>query len=313
MRASILDNVNAIRLGSRGSALARYQVETVGRLLGEVGLETAVEWIRTTGDAIQDRPLAEVGGKGLFIKEIEAALLERRIDCAVHSLKDVPAEIAPGCRLAAVLPREDARDVLVAHPGMRLLTLPAGARVGTGSLRRQAQARAVRPDLEVVALRGNVDSRLERWRRGDFDALLLAAAGLKRLGRTEAIAEWIAPELLCPPAGQGAIAIECRGDNPALQTILGMLNHAPTEAAVTAERAVIRALGCGCQSPVGAHAWFEASELRLRAVVASADGSALIRAEAGAAGRDPEGLGKAVAQALRAQGAEAILAEVAGA
>ena len=282
------------------------------RRLAELGEACQIEIVQTTGDRRTDVSLASIGGKGLFTQEIEEGLLAGRLDVAVHSLKDVPSTLPPGLTLAAILERQDPRDVLVAAPGTTLARLPPRARLGTSSLRRQAQALALRPDLEILPLRGNVDTRLRRWRAGDFDALLLAAAGLARLGLEAAIAERLAPEQFCPAAGQGALALECRADDAATLQLLRRLDHAPTAAAVAAERALLRRLECGCQAPVAAYADFEgdASRLRLTALVASPDGRRVVRRQATAPVADAEALGTAVAEELLEAGAAAILAEI---
>jgi len=301
-----------LRIGSRGSALARWQAEEVRRRLEAEGCEAAIEFITTTGDRRTDVPLAAIGGKGLFTAEIEAALGAETIDLAVHSLKDVPSALPAGFVLAAVLEREDARDALVGPPGATLLGLARGARVGTSSLRRQAQLLALRPDLVIQPLRGNVDTRLRRWREGEHDALVLAAAGLHRLGLAGSIAEYIDVRLLCPAGGQGALALQCRAEDAEVRALLARLNHAPTETAVACERALLRRLECGCQAPVGAFARWDGDQLVLSAVVANAEGTALIRREAKAR-LDPgdaataEVVGVTLAEELLAAGAEPLL------
>lgn len=302
----------SIRLGSRSSILARWQAEEVQRRLAAAGVAAEVVWIRTSGDRMQSGPLAAIGGKGLFTKELEEALLARRVDAAVHSLKDVPTDVPPGLALGAVLEREDPRDALVAAPGTTLASLPASARLGTASLRRQAQLLALRPDLKCIPLRGNVDTRLQRWRAGEFDAIVLACAGLRRLGLEAVIAERLDPGHCCPAAGQGALAIECRAGDAAVLGAIARLNHAPTSLAVAAERAVLRRLQCGCDTPVGAYASWHAGQLRLAAVVAVPDGTQVLRSrmqrnlapqDLGAA----EALGTETGDDLLAQGAREIL------
>ncbi|HBY60969.1 MAG TPA: hydroxymethylbilane synthase, partial [Solibacterales bacterium] len=240
-----------LTIGSRGSALALWQANWIKGRLESMGEECRIQVIKTTGDKIQNVPLAQAGTKGLFTKEIEEALLAGSIDLAVHSLKDLPTVLPDGLTLAAVPEREDPRDALVGRP---LAALTAGARVGTSSLRRAAQVRALRPDLAVESIRGNVDTRLRKLDEGQFDAILLAAAGLRRLGWADRIAQTFDPHEMCPAAGQGALAIETRGDGGPGHQVCARLNHQPTQQAVLAERAVLAAMGGGCQVPIGAHA-----------------------------------------------------------
>jgi hydroxymethylbilane synthase len=298
-----------LTIGSRGSQLALCQARWVQGRLEALGAPCCIEIIKTTGDKITDVPLAGVGTKGLFTKEIEEALLEGRIDLAVHSLKDLPTQLPLGLTLAAIPEREDPRDVLV---GRRLAELGAGARVGTSSLRRQAQLRAVRPDLKVVPVRGNLDTRLRKLAQGHYEALVLAAAGLKRLGWEERITEFLPVETMCPAVGQGALAVETRQDGSEAQRTCGQLDDAPSRAAVLAERAVLAALGGGCQVPIGAHARVENDQLRLLAVVVSPDGSRIVRRQAIGPLAEPLKLGEALAQELLATGAQEILEAVYG-
>ncbi len=295
------------RLGSRGSALARWQAQEVQRRLAALGETAEIEIISTRGDQRQDVRLAEIGGKGLFTQALEAALAEGRVDLAVHSLKDVPSQLDAGFVLAAILEREDPRDALIAAPGTTLEALPRAARVATGSLRRQAQALALRPDLRIEPIRGNVDTRLRRWRAGDFDALLLAAAGLKRLGLAEAVSEWLDPARFCPSAGQGALALEAHRDHRGARALAARLHHAESGAAIAAERALLRRLECGCLAPVGAYARAEAGELHLAAVVAAPDGQRIVRAQVSGALADAEDLGRRAAEELLTAGAGGIL------
>jgi hydroxymethylbilane synthase len=297
-------------IGSRGSQLARWQAEHTAARLREHGHDVAIEIITTTGDRVLDVPLAQVGTKGMFTKEIEDALHERRVDLAVHSLKDLPTVLPEGFAVAAVTEREDPRDAVVSLRFGGLQALPRGARVGTSSLRRQAQLKAWRRDLELLPLRGNVDTRLRKLQESEYDAVILAAAGLRRLGRTEAMREIVPPELLCPAVGQGALAVEVRAEDSQTRELVAFLDHAPTRAATDCERALLRALGGGCQVPVGGLAVPRDGELDLIAVVARPDGSEVLR-EAGA-GPDPEALGKSVAEALLKKGAGTILADVYG-
>ncbi len=300
-----------MKIGSRGSQLALWQSRWVAGQLGSLGVETTLEIIRTTGDKITDVPLAKVGTKGLFTKELEDALIERRIDLAVHSLKDMPTDLPPGLTLAAVPEREDPRDAIV---GARLADLPAGARVGTSSLRRAAQLRAVRPDLQVESVRGNLDTRLRKLDEGQYEAIVLAAAGLRRLGWAARIAELLEPGLMCPAVGQGALAIETRNGTDAAAAICARLTHTPTLLCVQAERAVLRALGGGCQVPIGAHASIGADgRMNLAAVVASPDGGQVIAHHLQGSAADAERLGGEMAQHLLANGARGILDAVYGA
>lgn len=298
-----------IVIGSRGSKLARWQAEHVKGLLAERGIEARIEIIHTTGDHITDVSLAQLGQqtstKGLFTKELEEALLEGRVHLAVHSLKDMPTELPAGLRLAAVPAREDVRDALV---GQRLDALPHGAKVGTSALRRQAQLQALRPDLRIESIRGNVDTRLRKLDEGQYDTIVLAAAGLKRLGWADRVAEYLPVEKSCPAVGQGALAIETRDDFHAVD----LLDVRDVRLAVTAERAVLRQLGGGCQVPIGAHAVVEGDHLHLRAVVISPDGTRLIRRETDGRAADAEAMGAAMAAALLAEGAQSILDEVYG-
>lgn len=293
-------------IASRGSQLALWQAHWIQGQLAAGGRESRIEIIKTTGDKITDVPLAKVGTKGLFTKEIEEALLEGRADLAVHSLKDLPTELPDGLVLAAVPPRDDPRDALV---GRRLADLGMGARVGTSSLRRAAQLRQIRPDLEIQSVRGNVDTRLRKLDEGQFDAVLLASAGLRRLGWAERIAEILEPDVMCPAVGQGALAIETRPDGVGHDACLA-LNDAATQIAVTAERAALRTLGGGCQVPIGVYATVVYSRLHLTAIVASPDGGQVIHARAEGAATDAESLGRALGEDLLARGAREILQAV---
>ncbi len=298
-------------IGTRGSALAIAQAEAVAAALRRVqpGLTVRLERIRTAGDRLADAPLGPAGGKGLFVKEIEEALLEGRIDLAVHSLKDVPAELPAGLTLAAFPAREDARDVLVARTGATLNVLPQGAAVGTGSLRRQAQLLALRPDLKVVPIRGNVDTRLRKLDSGEVDALILAAAGLRRLGLVGRVTEYLAPDRMVPAIGQGALALEVRERDlaGAVGEAVRALDHAETRAAVLAERAFLRALGGDCKTPVAAHARLAGTQIRLTGLVASWDGERMVRGEAAGPVAEGERLGSTLANDLLARGGRAIL------
>ncbi len=296
-------------IGSRGSQLALWQAKWIAARLADRGHETLIEIIKTTGDKITDVPLAKVGTKGLFTKEIEEALLDGRIDLAIHSLKDLPTEVPAGLTLAAVPEREDPRDAVV---GARLSDLPAGAKVGTSSLRRAAQLRVTRPDLVIESVRGNLDTRLRKLDEGQYHAIVLAAAGLTRLGWANRIAEILSPEVMCPAVGQGALAVETRAEGEA-RDICAALDHAGTRAAVTAERAVLAALGGGCQVPIGAYAVVAGDDLRLAGVVIAPDGGHAVRKSSEGAVTDAETIGRRVGQALLNDGGREILEQVYGA
>ena len=289
-------------IGSRGSALALWQARCVAAQLERLGVTARIEIIRTTGDRLQTDSAAPAG-KGLFTKEIEDALLSGAIDLAVHSLKDLPTELPKGLTLAAIPEREDARDAMV---GGRLAELRAGGRVGTSSDRRAAQLRVLRPDLKIEAIRGNVDTRLRKRREGEFDAIVLALAGLRRLHLEHEAAEVFEPDQMCPAPGQGALGIETRADGEA-RRICMQLNHLASAAAVACERAVLAGLGGGCQLPLGAYAERNGDELSVTAVVVARDGSRLIRAQAEGPVDDPARLGASVAEDLKSRGAASLL------
>ena len=308
-----------LRIGSRGSELALWQAEHVAGQLRARGHQVSIEVIRTTGDRMAEAAFAQVGTKGMFVKEIEEALAGGRIDLAVHSLKDVATGFDPAFELAAILPREDARDAFVSVNHGSWRELPAGAVVGTSSLRRQSQLKALRGDIEVRELRGNVNTRLRKLAAGDYHAILLAHAGLKRLARTEAVREVLAPEVMCPAPGQGALAIETRSrsssDDARLRALLGFFDDAATRDAVTCERELLSALGGGCQVPIGAYAECDAAKnetMRLMAVVLMPDGSRRLRARGEGSRSNPAALGRRVAEDLLQQGARAILDQVEG-
>lgn len=264
---------SVLTLGSRGSALALWQANHVAALLNAISIETRIEIIKTTGDHLQTASLTQAGGKGLFTKEIEQALLHGSIDVAVHSLKDLPTEIPPGLTIAAVPQREDPRDALV---GLTLDTLPQGARVGTSSSRRAAQLRHLRPDLVIEPVRGNVDTRLRKLKEGQYDAIVLAAAGLKRLGLEQEIAQILTPDQICPAPGQGALGIQTRANDPA-EEICRALDDRDSRIAVEAERRILTKLGGGCQLPVGAFAEKSANLWSVTGVVIAPDGSRILR------------------------------------
>ena len=304
-----------LRIGSRGSQLALWQAGYVQQRLSELGTASEIEIIETSGDRLAHAALADYGGKALFTKEIEEALATGAIACAVHSLKDVPSTLPSGLGLAAILAREDPRDALVGAPGLTLDTLPAGARLGTCSLRRQAQVLALRPDLAVLPLRGNVDTRLRKWERHDYDAILLAAAGLNRLQRAAAVAQLLEPDQVCPAVGQGALAIEARVDDATTWGLLTRLEHPPTRFEVEAERAVVRRLDVGCHAPVGVLGRMQDAVLRLQAVVAMPDGTRVVRAALEVAVdsvADATAAGERLAAVLERRGAREILQAIYG-
>jgi hydroxymethylbilane synthase len=299
-----------LRIGSRGSQLALWQANHISSLLRERGHEVEIEIIHTTGDKITDVALAKVGTKGMFTKEIEEALAAGRVDLAVHSLKDLPTELPKGFEIAAITKREDPRDAFCSRKYSKIEDLPQGARVGTSSLRRQAQLKAIRPDLEIYPLRGNVDTRLRKLEQGEYDAIILASAGLRRLGKTELIKQIIPAEIMCPAAGQGALGVEIREGDEKTGELLKFLDDPVARAATTCERALLNSLGGGCQVPIGAFAEVRNGTLHLESIVADPDGSKVLRDSR--AGNDPEKLGNAAGAALLARGGDAILESVYG-
>ena len=305
---------STIRIATRKSPLALWQAHFVQSRLQQLYPQLRVELLpmSTKGDKILDSPLAKVGGTGLFVKELEQAILAGDADIAVHSMKDVPVEFPDGLGLSIICERDDPRDAFVSSRFPSLAELPAGSRVGTSSLRRQCQLRASRPDLQILDLRGNVNSRLAKLDGGEYDAILLAAAGLKRLGLQERITTLLPPEQSLPANGQGAVGIECRLDDDELLTLLAPLEHLPTRQRVLAERAMNRALQGGCQVPIGAYAELEGDQLWLRGLVGSPDGRQILHAECRGAASEPEALGQALADQLLAQGAARLLTEVYG-
>ncbi|WP_304361578.1 hydroxymethylbilane synthase [Collimonas fungivorans] len=307
---SKISSPSKLVIASRESPLAMWQAEHVRERLSALYPDCNIEILgmTTRGDQILDRTLSKVGGKGLFVKELEVAMAEGRADLAVHSLKDMPMELPPGFVLSAVLEREDPRDAFVSNDYASLEQLPAGAIVGTSSLRRQALIAARFPLLQIKPLRGNLGTRLAKLDRGEYAAIILAAAGLKRLGLADRITAPIEPEQSLPAPGQGAMAIEIRADRADLQEILAPLNHLPTELAVTAERTLSRAFGGSCQVPLAAFATIDGDQMRLRAMIATPDGLRVAVADASGAADAPEMLGETIAAALEAQDAGAILA-----
>ncbi|RKQ83581.1 hydroxymethylbilane synthase [Brockia lithotrophica] len=295
-------------LATRRSALALAQSRAVrAALLARFpDLRIELKEVVTEGDRLLDRPLAEVGGKGLFVKAIEAELLAGRADFAVHSFKDLPAELPPGLAVVAVPPREAVEDVLVSRRGESLATLPRGARVGTSSLRRAVLLRRLRPDLEVVPLRGNVDTRLRKLEAGEVDAVILARAGLVRLGLADRAGEVLDPRVFLPAIAQGALALEAREGDRRVGGILRALDDPPSAARVLAERAFLRAVGGNCHVPIGAYTWWEGEILAIKGFVAAPDGTSYVEAEA--RGKDPEEAARALAETLLARGAARALA-----
>lgn len=305
-------NSRTIRIATRKSPLALWQAEHVAERLRQLhpGLQTELVKMTTRGDKILDAPLAKVGGKGLFVKELEQGMLEGEADIAVHSMKDVPVEFPPGLHLAAILEREDPCDALVSKRYAGLAELPPRARIGTSSLRRQCQIKARFPDCEILMLRGNVNTRLAKLDAGEFDAVILAAAGLKRLGLAERITQRLDVADSLPAIGQGAIGIECRSGDARVNELLQSLHDRDTSICVRAERALNARLQGGCQVPIAGFAELRGERLYLKGLVGRPDGSLLIRAEQSASPEDAEALGTAVAEELLAGGAEAILREL---
>ena len=304
----MMADISHLRIGSRGSQLALWQANHIADKLRAQGREVSIEIIRTTGDAMRNLTFAQVGTKGMFTKEIEDALAERRIDLAVHSLKDLPTTLAEPFTLAAIPERVDPSDAFVSIEYGSFAALPSGSRIGTSSLRRQAQLRAQRRDVEYIEFRGNVDTRLRKLAEGQAEAVILAAAGLERLNRTEHIRERFPALILCPAAGQGALAIETRANDAETIQALGFLEDSSTRFAVTAERATLAALGGGCQVPIGVYCQRAGRRFLIAGVVATPDGSSVLRAELQhQEGRSPEALGEKLAQRLLEQGAGQLL------
>jgi hydroxymethylbilane synthase len=299
-----------LRIGSRGSQLALWQANHIAAQLRGQNHQVEIEIIHTTGDKIIDVPLAKVGAKGMFTKEIEDALAAGRIDLAVHSLKDLPTELSAEFEIAAIPPREDPRDAFCSVRYSSLQELPQGARVGTSSLRREAQLKALRPDLMVHPLRGNVDTRLRKLEGGDYDAVILACAGLRRLGKAGAVRQVMDIEVMCPAAGQGALAIEVRAGDSTARDALAFLDEVAARAETDCERALLQKMGGGCQVPIGANAKLAEGMLHLEAVVASPDGKSVLRESL--SGPEPIALGELAAGRLLERGGSSILERVYG-
>ena len=302
-----MTGVRPLVIGSRGSRLALWQARFIQARLAEGGRAARIEEIRTSGDRFQEQSLAAIGGEGLFVKEIEEAILDGTVDLAVHSLKDLPTRQPPGLVLACVPEREDPRDLLVARGAATLQALPPGSIVGTGSPRRAGQVRALRPDLVIKDLRGNVETRVAKWQRGDYDAIILAAAGVKRLGLTLEAAP-IPLDQMLPAVGQGALAVETRLGDAAAREAVAPLQHPPTAAAVAAERAFLRGLGGGCQAPIAAAAVADEGRLALEGLVARPDGRRVLRGRREGPASRAEEIGLELADLLMSQGAGDLLA-----
>ena len=294
---------STVRIGTRGSPLALAQSREVrARLIAarpDLDEDTVtITVIKTTGDRVLDRPLADIGGKGLFTKEIEDALLESSVDIAVHSMKDVPTWLPDGLTIACLLPREDPRDALIARDGLTFADLPAGAVIGTASLRRQAQVLARRPDLKVVSLRGNVGTRLDKLAQGQVDATMLALAGLRRLGKADVVTAILDPSEMLPAVAQGAIGLECRADDEAARELLALINHAQTETRVAAERALLARLDGSCHTPIAGLAELAGDTLTLRGLIAKTDGSAVVDDVVSGPASEAEALGAELGETL---------------
>jgi hydroxymethylbilane synthase len=308
-----MTDARPVRIGTRGSALALWQAHHIrDRLRAEhPGLAVELEIITTEGDRVQDRPLHEIGGKGLFVRAIEQRLLDGTVDLAVHSMKDLPAFGPSGLVIACTPRREDPRDALVAVPGTTLATLPAGARLGTGSLRRGALARRVNPGLEIVPIRGNVPTRVGKVDGGELDAVLLAAAGLRRLDRAARIAEYLDPEGFCPAPAQGILALQCREDDAHVWELLASLRDEDATIAAAAERGFVQHLGAGCTVPMGCHAVRDGDELSVHGLVVHPSGTPCFEDRRRGRVSDADALGRALAEALLSVGADRVLAELA--
>jgi len=303
-----------LRIATRKSPLALWQAEHVRARLQQLhpGLQVELVTMSTQGDRVLDSPLAKIGGKGLFVKELEQGMLAGRADIAVHSMKDVPAELPEGLEIGAILEREDPRDAFVSNRFTAVAGLPQGARVGTSSLRRQCQLRAVRPDLEILDLRGNVNTRLAKLDAGDYDAIVLASAGLKRLGMAERITRALEPEDMLPAIAQGVIGIECRSDDAVVKALIAPLNHAETALRTQAERGMNATLAGGCQAPVAGFSTITGDSIELRGLVGWPNGSAIVRGEISGPANAAAELGEQLAQDLLGRGARPILDELLG-
>lgn len=303
-----------VRIGTRGSVLAVVQAERVAAEVRRRYPELApvLVKIKTSGDKFAQIPLSRVGGKGLFIKEIEEALQAEQVDLAVHSMKDVPTEIAAGLTIAAILEREDPSDALISRRGIKLDALPVGARIGTSSLRRQAQLLRYRSDLTVIPLRGNLDTRLRKLESEDLDAVVVATAGVYRLGRQGEITEVLPVEISLPAVGQGALGLEIRATDQKMRDLVGPMSHRPSVLTIDAERAFLMRLGGGCQVPIAAHAELDGDQLHLKALVAAPDGTVMVRGERGGPSTLGEGIGVGLAEDLLRRGADRILQELSG-
>jgi len=300
----VMPGRSSIVIGTRGSRLALWQAEWIQARVHDVapGLTVSLRRIKTSGDKILDVPLAAIGGKGLFVKEIEEALLAGDIDLAVHSMKDVPTMLPKGLEILCVPAREDPRDVLISRAGCSLKDLPQGARIGTSSLRRQAQLLHLRPDLRIEMLRGNLDTRLRKLREWEFDAIVLAAAGLSRMGWSAEVTEYLTPDVSLPAIGQGALGLEGRGGDSFVRSLVAQFDHAPTRRAVTAERALLERLEGGCQVPIAAHATVKGDTLMMDALIASVNGSRLVRDSIQGPTAAAQALGVELAERLLARG-----------
>jgi hydroxymethylbilane synthase len=312
--AAVDQHARALVIGTRGSRLALWQAGWVQARLREIapGLDVTLRTITTSGDKIVDTPLASIGGKGLFIKEIEEALLNAEVDLAVHSMKDVPTILPKPLEILCVPVREDPRDVLVSRSGQSLSQLPRHARIGTSSLRRQAQLLHFRPDFTIQMLRGNLDTRLRKLRDGQYEGVVLAAAGLRRMGWDQDVTEYLSTDISLPAIGQGALGLEGRHDDRFVRELVDRLEHGPTRIALTAERALLTRLEGGCQVPIAGHATVEDGRVRLDGLVASLDGRRLIRETVQGPSQDAAQLGEQLAETLLARGAGDILREIYG-
>ena len=300
-------------IGTRGSKLALWQANYIKDLLVEVtGLPVEIKTIKTTGDKILDVPLAKVGGKGLFTKELEVELIAGDVDLCVHSMKDVPTDLPPGLVIAGIPAREDARDIMISHSGLGFTELPQGARVGTSSLRRIAHVRSLRPDIEIVDVRGNLDTRMRKAEDGELDAVILAAAGIRRLGWKDRITTYLSTDIMISAVGQGAVGVEIREDDAYMQEVCARITDPATMVCITAERVVMNRLEGGCQVPIGAYCRYEedGSTLRIDAMVGSVDGSEILRVTQTGSDDDPVALGESVVAELKDKGADEVLAAV---